>query len=400
MKIIVVDDDDLYCELISHSVAALGHDVLSVDSARRALEEVRNGRSVDLIISDWMMPGMSGVDLCAEIRRQPRQGHVFFLLLTSRESREDYLEAMQAGADDFLIKPFDHEMLAAKIRAAERILDLQTELSESNAQLQQSNRELDEAYRNLQKDIQAAAKLQLGLLPPDEARFGRFLVSATLMPSSAVSGDIYNFFSLENGSFGLYSLDVAGHGPRAAMMSFAISRFIVDQGMAGKLGSAQPLGAHIAELNKTFQSAPPDNDYFTMLLATISDQGRMRISQAGHPHPIAVPDAGRSPYPLGQGGFAVGLLEGVTYDEFSVDLADLHRIVFYTDGVIECGDPSGRLFGIDRFQALLQATSALPLDEVIPTIKAALCEWRGLSEFDDDISIIIVEKVGSEQGAS
>ncbi|BAQ70400.1 response regulator receiver protein [Rhodovulum sulfidophilum] len=391
MKILVVDDDDLVRELILHSIGQLGHDLHSADSGETALEQIKAGLDVDLVISDWMMPGMTGVDLCAEVRRKTRRRHIFFLLLTARESREDYLSAMEAGADDFLVKPFDPEMLAAKVRAAERIFGLQTQLALSNTQLTQSNQELDDALRKMKNDIHAAAKLQLGLLPPEKVRFGRFRMSAALLPSSAVSGDIYNYFNLGDETFGLYSLDVAGHGARAAMMSFAISRFIIDLGVVGNFQQTRSLSSYVQELNEIFQSSPPDNDYFTMLLATISSDEKMRVCQAGHPHPIATPIDGGPPFPLGKGGFPVGLQEGISYEEFLVDLTQIHRVVFYTDGITECSGPNGELFGVERFQALLHEAEGKPLDDVVPAVKQAMISWHGGDEFDDDISIIVLE---------
>ncbi|WP_414898610.1 PP2C family protein-serine/threonine phosphatase [Rhodovulum sp. YEN HP10] len=391
MEILVVDDDDLIRELIIHSIGQLGHILHAADSAENALNQIQAGLNVDLVISDWMMPGMTGVDLCAEIRRKTRQRHVFFLLLTARESREDYLSAMEAGADDFLVKPFDPEMLAAKVRAAERIFDLQTQLALSNTQLTQSNQELDDAIRKLKNDINAAAKLQLGLLPPDKVRFGRFKMSAALLPSSAVSGDIYNYFSLGDETFGLYSLDIAGHGARAAMMTFAISRYIIDLGVVSNFEQSRTLSSYVQELNEIFQSIPPDNDYFTMLLATVSADEKMRVCQAGHPHPIATPIDGGPPFPLGEGGFPVGLQEGVSYEEFLVDLKQIHRVVFYTDGITECGGPNGELFGVERFQRLLHEAASSPLDDVVPAVKQAMVDWHGSDEFDDDISIIVLE---------
>ncbi len=129
-------EDSRVAQMILHgALQKLGHEVAVVDNGRAALEALEK-EPFPLVISDWMMPQLSGIELCralraAEARRLAGgrgQSYTYVLLLTALDARSDYLEGMNAGADDFLTKPFDPEQLAARLRVAERIIGLLNEM--------------------------------------------------------------------------------------------------------------------------------------------------------------------------------------------------------------------------------------------------------------------------------
>jgi len=123
---ILIAEDDRTCRLLLRDVLTkLGHSVTSAhdgDAARAALQS----RHFPLVISDWIMPGCDGLDLCRLVRSGGHAKYTYIILLTSVGGRENFLAAMDAGVDDFIAKPLDREQLAARLRVAERILGLQT----------------------------------------------------------------------------------------------------------------------------------------------------------------------------------------------------------------------------------------------------------------------------------
>lgn len=125
MKIIIADDDELAISLLEHTLTKAGHEVLTASNGAEALELVRES-GVRLVISDWEMPVMSGVELCREIRSEEHHGYVYVILLTSRDSASERVEGLQAGADDFIGKPFHAAELLARVQAGERVLTLET----------------------------------------------------------------------------------------------------------------------------------------------------------------------------------------------------------------------------------------------------------------------------------
>lgn len=125
MRVLVADDDCISAELAAGALAEFGYDVTVVDNGAKAFEQIRTGR-YRLVVSDWEMPGMSGSELCRQIRRRPWSGYVYVILLTSHDDMPHVVEGMEAGADDFLTKPFHPQELRARLRAGERLLSLET----------------------------------------------------------------------------------------------------------------------------------------------------------------------------------------------------------------------------------------------------------------------------------
>jgi putative two-component system response regulator len=125
LKILVVDDQELDRELLASVLADAGHDVSHVASGPEALQLLRHG-SIRLVIADWNMPGMTGPELCQEIRVSGLPAYIYVIILTSRAERADRLHALSLGADDFLSKPFDPDELLLRVGVAGRILSLET----------------------------------------------------------------------------------------------------------------------------------------------------------------------------------------------------------------------------------------------------------------------------------
>ena len=129
MRILIAEDEAVSRELLRSSIDSLGHEILEAGDGRKALE-VFQQTPADVVITDWMMPEMDGPTLCRKIREIKSRHYVYVVFLTVLNNKTRYLEAMDAGADDFLTKPLDREQLAARLRVAERILTLHKELGE------------------------------------------------------------------------------------------------------------------------------------------------------------------------------------------------------------------------------------------------------------------------------
>jgi diguanylate cyclase (GGDEF)-like protein len=127
MKILIAEDDTTSRLLFSATLRKLGHTGTAVEDGREAWKAWQQGE-YPLLISDWMMPNIDGLQLCRMIRGEPGLQYTYVILLTALNSKGSYLEGMDAGADDFITKPLDEEQLAARLRVAERILALHHKL--------------------------------------------------------------------------------------------------------------------------------------------------------------------------------------------------------------------------------------------------------------------------------
>lgn len=125
MKILIVDDDELALDMLRYTLVRAGYEVETARHGGAALEVLRHGRT-RLVISDWEMPEMTGIELCKEIRRGDFDGYIYCILLTSRSESNEIVTGMSAGADDFVSKPFNTAELLVRIRAGLRVLALET----------------------------------------------------------------------------------------------------------------------------------------------------------------------------------------------------------------------------------------------------------------------------------
>jgi two-component system cell cycle response regulator len=131
IPILVVDDDPVSRTLLERILIRAGYKVTAVENGREALRTL-NENFFSIVISDWMMPEIDGIELCRAIRSTDFPGYIFFILITSRDAKDDLVLGLKAGADDYLTKPFNHAELKARLNTAERILKLEKSLKEAN----------------------------------------------------------------------------------------------------------------------------------------------------------------------------------------------------------------------------------------------------------------------------
>lgn len=138
MKVLIADDDGVSRKLLQGYLQKWGYEVAVAVDGADAWRQFSQG-DFAMVITDWMMPEMDGPELIRKIRAADCPHYVFTLLLTGRSQKEDVVEGMEAGADDFINKPFDRDELQVRLRAGERILELQRKLEEQNRALREAH---------------------------------------------------------------------------------------------------------------------------------------------------------------------------------------------------------------------------------------------------------------------
>ncbi len=394
MKILIVEDERASALLLKAMLQHWGYEVVHATDGRVAWE-ILHEQDIRLVISDWMMPHMDGPELCRRIRRSRLPGYVYVILLTARGESHSLVDGLEAGADDFVAKPFDKDELHARLRAGMRIVRLE-------ADLEQRNHRLEDAYRSMRQDLEAAARMQRSLLPKPSAVLGGCGFDWLFVPSSFVAGDILDYFPVNNHEVAFYLLDVAGHGVRAAMHSVALSRLLStahrrDRGRPGSSpdlhNAPAPSPAEVVRsLNARFENAGDAHSYFTMIYGSLdAHSGVARIVQAGHPSPIHQSGAGVQL--VGTGGFAVGMLPDVDYEEFEVQLEPGDRLLLYSDGVTECKNASAEEFSTGRLLQSVQEHRACAQSEALMALGRRLEQWRSEDASRDDITMLAIERL-------
>lgn len=128
MKILVADDSIVSRHLLDATLRKWGYEVVVACDGNQAWEQLQQQNSPSLAILDWMMPGMTGLEVCRLVRQKAHEPYTYILLLTSKSQKEDLIEGMESGADDYITKPFDQHELKVRLRAGTRLIELQTEL--------------------------------------------------------------------------------------------------------------------------------------------------------------------------------------------------------------------------------------------------------------------------------
>jgi two-component system, cell cycle response regulator len=135
MKVLIADDDPISCSILERKLTNWGYEVIACSDGTSAWEALLSEGAPQLAIVDWMMPGLDGLEICRKIRARPVESYTYILMLTAKDRKEDILTGLDAGADDYLSKPFDPHELEVRLRVGRRILDLEGGLLRSREAL-------------------------------------------------------------------------------------------------------------------------------------------------------------------------------------------------------------------------------------------------------------------------
>src|SRR5262245_19427243 len=135
MQVLIADDDRVTAEILARTLQRWGHETAVVDNGTEAFARLQSATAATLAILDWMMPGLDGPEICRRVRAELPLANMYLLLVTAREGKGDVVAGLDAGADDYVIKPFDAEELRARIAVGIRVLTLQEKLGARVAEL-------------------------------------------------------------------------------------------------------------------------------------------------------------------------------------------------------------------------------------------------------------------------
>lgn len=397
--ILVADDSRMQRQIQVKLLQGWGYRVLEATDGRQALT-LCNRHRPDIILSDWVMPGLSGPEFCERFRQMSRDRYAYFILLTSKSEKHEVAAGLDSGADDFLTKPVNPDELRARITAGERIIDMQRKLHEANRLMSDTLAELRRVYDSLDKDLQEARDLQQSLVRERFRAFDGGRLSLLLRSSGHVGGDLVGFFPVGERYLGLFGIDVSGHGISSALMSTRLAGYLsgstpdyniaLECDAAGRIVPRSP-ALVVAELNALVLREMETEHYFTMVLGFVDlSTGSVRLTQAGHPHPVVERADGAVSHE-GPGGFPVGLIEGARYDDFNLALAPGDRLMILSDGVTECPDHRGRLLGEKGLEAALERLRGVRDHAFLEALIWELSTFAGTEEFPDDVSALVFE---------
>lgn len=372
-QILIIDDDPAIQLLLKRTLKSQGYDVTVASDGEVGLANAQQLRPA-MIICDWVMPRMNGLEVCRAIRNTADLSTTFFILLTSLGSVEDRVKGLDAGADDFLCKPIEMNELKARVRAGLRLYQL--------------NQDLTEQKQILEAELAEAAEYVRSILP-DKLTEPPVAIDVRFIPSRQLGGDSFDYFWLDEENLALYLLDVAGHGLRAALPSVSVMNLLRSRALGG-VDYHQPQSVLVG-LNEAFQITERNDKYFTIWYGVYHKTTRqLTYASAGHPPGILVTQkADSSTEKLKTPGLPIGMFPEPSYTQAQCTIAQGSTLYIFSDGIYELLQPDGLIWGLDNFiQVLGQSTnpSGGDLDQVLSRVATMNPE----DDFEDDVSLLSV----------
>ncbi len=400
-KVLVVDDSRLQLRILSSMLTKWGFEVLEAESAEDALA-ICHETLPDLVISDWMMPGMTGLDLCRAFRDIPKSGYGYFILLTSKGEKGDITQGLDAGADDFLTKPVNSGELRSRLNAGMRIISMERELSEQHRLVTETLTELRQIHDGIENDLKQARRIQQSLVPERSQCFGTSRVSLLLKPLGHVGGDLVGMFSPRGDMLGLYCIDVSGHGITSAMVTARVAGYLSSKFPEQNVALEKRSDGYFAMrgpdetaelLNHRLCADPGADEYLTLAYCAVDLQrGFVKFVQAGHPPPLLIRANGEHEF-VGVGGLPIGLIDDARYESTHVKLEKGDRLLLYSDGFTEAVGTDGTMLDEDGFSKLVASVpSDVNGEEFLQDLFWKLASRSEQDDgLSDDVSAVLFE---------
>lgn len=372
-QILIIDDDPAIQILLKRTLISQGYEVVVANDGEQGLAQARQLRP-GLVICDWNMPGMTGLEVCRQVKATPHLSTTIFILLTARTSLEDRVEGLDAGADDFLSKPIEMAELKARVRAGLR--------------LHQLSRDLQHQKQLLEAELAEAAEY-VGSILPERLGGPPVTIDARFIPSRQLGGDGFDYYWLDSEHLAIYLLDASGHGLRAALPTLSVLNLLRSRALPN-INYYQPSDV-LRRLNETFQMTQRNDKYFTIWYGVYNQVKRqLTYASAGHPPAILLsgtPASSIHVHRLKTLGLPVGMFPDADYADECCEVNDLSTLYIFSDGIYEINQSDGTVWGLEPFIKLLaecKSKNACTLDQILHALQAV----NPKDYFDDDLSLL------------
>jgi len=366
--ILIVDDDPSGLDILQARLTAQHYDLISATDGELALAMVKD-RKPDLILLDVMMPKINGIEVCKRVKSDPNLPFIPVIMVTARADSRDIVTGLDAGADEYLTKPYSHSALVARVKSMLRIKSLHDKVLDQSAQLK--------------RQLKTATIIQSLFWPKIPALTGGGHVWAVSVPAGYVGGDLYDVIPLSDESLVAYVADISGKGVPAALLMAALSATI-----RNKIQIETEIDRLLESVNDSMHRLMADESYFAtaVLIRYWPSSGKIQYALAGHLQPLWIVDGNISDLTL-SGGVPLGIQKGEKYQKGDIILGNGQSVLLFTDGLVEAENESGEQFTKSRLVNHLKTCEGPPWGKsVLQRIEA----WRGHRPANDDLTIMEV----------
>jgi sigma-B regulation protein RsbU (phosphoserine phosphatase) len=379
-RVLLVDDAKANLDILVEGLKA-DHKLSLALNGETALQ-IAARTPPDLVLLDIMMPGLDGYEVCRRMRQMPETAEVPIMFLSSLEEVQNKTRGFEAGANDYLTKPF--EMLEVKARVKS---------------LLKAKAYSDAVKEQIASELRVAREIQMGMLPHDFAAMERAYqvsFSAVLEPAREVGGDLYGVCAAGPDRLMVFLGDVSGKGIPASM--FMVRAITLARWLSREVAEPERI---LARLNDELAADNPSGMFVTFLCAAFEPRSRrLTVANAGHCRPVWLPAAEAPRWVVRNLGTALGFEPGLEFERTELTLGNGDALIFYSDGVSEAFNSQEECYGTERLLADAAALVGQPAHTVTASLLQRVRTFAGTAPQSDDIAILALKVNGDGRSSS
>jgi sigma-B regulation protein RsbU (phosphoserine phosphatase) len=327
----------------------------------------------DLVLLDIMMPGIDGYEVCRRLRAKPETAEVPIMFLSSLEEVQNKTRGFEAGANDYLTKPFEMLEVKARVRS-----------------LLKAKAYNDAVKEQIASELRVAREIQMGMLPHDfAAAEGAYGVSfgAVLEPAREVGGDLYGVCPASPERLVIFLGDVSGKGIPASM--FMVRAISLARLLAREIAEPERI---LARLNDELAADNPSGMFVTFLCAVFEPAARrLTLANAGHCRPVLLPASGQPCWAVKNLGTALGFDPGLEFERTELTFQEGDALVLYSDGVTEAFNAQEECYGNERLLADARSLAGLGAPALAAELLRKVRAFADGAPQSDDIAILALK---------
>ncbi len=374
-RVLLVDDAKTNLDVLVEGLK--GDHKLSVATSGETALQVAARTPLDLVLLDIVMPGMDGYEVCRRLREMPETGDVPIMFLSSLEEVQNKTRGFEAGANDYLTKPFDMLEVKARVRS-----------------LLKAKAYSDAVKEQIASELRVARDIQMGMLPHDFAPFEKaYGVSfgAMLEPAREVGGDLYGVCAAAPDRLVIFLGDVSGKGIPASM--FMVRAISLARLLAREIAEPERI---LGRLNDELATDNPSGMFVTFVCAVFEPKShRLTLANAGHCRPVLLRANEPPRWAVTSLGTALGFETGLDFERTELTLESGDALIFYSDGVSEAFNPDEECYGNDRLLTDAAKCASQSAVDITSSLLGSVRAFAGKALQSDDIAILTVKVKGN-----
>jgi serine phosphatase RsbU (regulator of sigma subunit)/anti-sigma regulatory factor (Ser/Thr protein kinase) len=382
--ILVVDDTPVNISLLSN-ILSTDYRVKAATSGEKAIEIAQNKPQPDLILLDIVMPGMSGYDVCEQLKQDSATATIPVIFVTAKTTTKDEQHGLELGAVDYITKPISPAIVKARVQT-------QLTLQKNIVDLQGAYTVIEKQKDRMQQELNVGRDIQLAMVPKVFPLSDDYALHAVLEPCREVGGDFYDAFVVDGEHICFCVGDVSGKGVPAALF-MAMAKTLIKSRASSDLSTASIVTHVNDELSKNNEGC-----LFVTLFVCIFNvrTGELLTTNAGHNPPFLKHADGSITTLSARDGLVVAAMEGIAYTENRLQLNKGDTLLLFTDGITEADNINQEFFGDDRLEKLFHEHHFESMEELTNYIVETTHAFEGLNRQADDITVLAFHYAGQK----